>query len=73
VYNLASLTHAPLTDVQTVLVPPGGAVAVDLKAEVPGTFLLVDHALTRLHKGAVAELTVEGEPNPTVYRELPAR
>ena len=73
VYNLASLTAPPLTDVQTVLVPPGGAVAVDLKPDVPGTFLLVDHALTRLHKGAVAELKVEGEPNPGVFRELPAR
>ena len=73
VYQLGSLTATPLADVQTVLVPPGGAVAVDLKAEVPGTFLLVDHALTRLHKGAVAELAVEGEPHPEIYRELPAR
>jgi nitrite reductase (NO-forming) len=29
VYNLASLTAPPLTDVQTITVPPGGAAAVD--------------------------------------------
>jgi nitrite reductase (NO-forming) len=35
VYELASLTSEPLTDVQTITVPPGGAAAVDFKVEVP--------------------------------------
>lgn len=69
-YNLASLTAAPLTDVQTVTVPPGGAVVVDFKVDVPGTFTLVDHALGRIHKGAVGQLVVEGEARPDIYRPL---
>jgi nitrite reductase (NO-forming) len=37
--------------VQTVTVPPGGAAVVDLKLEAPGTYVLVDHALSGLEKG----------------------
>jgi nitrite reductase (NO-forming) len=48
VYNLGSLTTAPLRDVQTTTVPPGGATVVDLTLEVPGKFMLVDHALSRV-------------------------
>ena len=46
VYSLASLTAAPLTDVQTITVPPGGATVVEFKVEVPGNYMLVDHALS---------------------------
>lgn len=70
VYNLASLTGAPLTNVQTVTVPPGGAVAVDLKLDVPGNFKLVDHALSRAERGLVGVLDVEGPPNPEIYRDV---
>jgi nitrite reductase (NO-forming) len=45
VYAAASLTTPPLTGVQTVTVPPGGATAVDLSLPVPGRFVMVDHAL----------------------------
>ena len=38
VYNLGSLTTAPMRDVQTTTVPPGGATVVDVKLEVPGKF-----------------------------------
>lgn len=70
VYNLAALTDSPQTHVQTVLVPPGGAVAVDFKVELPGTFVLVDHALGRLHKGAAAQLVVEGNGDANLYRAV---
>ncbi len=75
VYNLASLTAEPLTDVQTVTVPPGGAVAVDFKVEVPGTYLLVDHALSRAARGLIGQLVVEGEEQPEIFRahEEPAQ
>ena len=53
VYNLGSLTGEPLPDVQTISVPPGGAAAVDMKLEVPGDYLLVDHALSRAMRGLV--------------------
>jgi nitrite reductase (NO-forming) len=67
VYELASLTSAPLTNVQTVTVPPGGAVAVDFKVEVPGTFMLVDHALSRAARGLIGQLVVEGEGQPDIF------
>ena len=68
-YNLGSLTAAPLTDVQTISVPPGGAAAVDFKVEVPGDYVLVDHALSRAARGLVGTLTVEGPEQPDIFRE----
>jgi nitrite reductase (NO-forming) len=69
-YNLASLTGEPLTDVQTVTVPPGGAAAVDITLQVPGRYLLVDHALSRLERGLVGVLQVEGPDNPEIFQDL---
>ena len=68
VYELASLTSQPLTNVQTVTVPPGGAAAVDFKVEVPGTFMLVDHALSRAARGLVGQLVVTGGDQPDIFR-----
>ena len=67
-YNLASLTGEPLTDVQTITVPPGGAAAVDFKVEVPGTYMLVDHALSRAARGLIGQLIVEGEEQPEIFK-----
>ncbi len=67
VFDQASLTAKPLTDVQTTLVPPGGATMVEFKVEVPGRYLLVDHALSRLQRGLAGYLYVEGDPNPEVF------
>ncbi len=55
-------------DVQTTLVAPGGATIVEIKAQYPGSYLLVDHALSRAGKGAVGVLEVSGEPVPGVYK-----
>jgi nitrite reductase (NO-forming) len=68
VYELASLTAEPLTNVQTITVPPGGAAAVDFKVEVPGTYLLVDHALSRAARGLIGQLVVEGEEQPDIFK-----
>lgn len=55
-------------NVQTTLIPAGGAAIVDFKVEVPGTFILVDHALTRtFNKGSLGMLTVTGDGNKTIY------
>lgn len=55
-------------NVQTTLVPAGGSAIVDFKVEVPGTYILVDHALFRaFNKGAVAMLKVDGPDNRLVY------
>jgi nitrite reductase (NO-forming) len=66
-YNLASLTSEPLTNVQTITVPPGGAAAVDFKVEVPGTYMLVDHALSRAARGLIGQLVVEGEEQADIF------
>ncbi|NJL56913.1 nitrite reductase, copper-containing, partial [bacterium] len=44
VYDEGSLTSEPLTDVQTTLVPPGGSTVVEFTLDVPGRYILVDHA-----------------------------
>jgi nitrite reductase (NO-forming) len=67
VYDQASLTASPLTDVQTTLVPPGGATMVEFKLEVPGRYILVDHALSRLERGLAGFLMVEGDDNPAIF------
>ena len=67
VYNLASFTTPAMTDVQTTLVPPGGATTVELKLEVPGRYILVDHALSRLQRGLAGYLYAEGDPNPDIF------
>ncbi len=55
-------------NVQTTLVPAGGSAIVDFKLDVPGTFILVDHALFRaFNKGALGMLKVEGPQNLLVY------
>jgi len=68
VYNQASLTSPPLTDVQTTLVPPGGATIVEMKLRAPANYIFVDHALSRLMKGNVAILKAEGEAVPEVFQ-----
>ncbi len=67
VYDQASLTSSPLTDVQTTLVPPGGATMIEFKLEVPGRYILVDHALSRLERGLAGFLIVEGDENTEIF------
>ena len=55
------------TNVQTTLIPAGGAAIVEFKVDVPGTFILVDHSIFRaFNKGALGMLKVEGEENKKV-------
>jgi len=67
VYSYGSLMTEPLRDVQTVTVAPGGATVVDFKLQVPGDFMLVDHALSRAMRGLVGALKVDGPPDPEVF------
>jgi nitrite reductase (NO-forming) len=55
------------TNVQTTLVPSGGATIVEFTAEVPGDYVLVDHSLGRLTKGAAGVLKVSGPENAAVF------
>ncbi len=55
-------------DVQTTLIPAGGAAIVEFKVDVPGTFILVDHSIFRaFNKGALGMLNVTGEEYKKVY------
>jgi nitrite reductase (NO-forming) len=55
-------------NVQTTLIPPGGATIVEFRTDVPSTVLLVDHAISRVfNKGAVASIKVSGKENPKVF------
>jgi hypothetical protein len=69
VYELGSLTTNPLRDVQTITVPPGGASMVEFKVQVPGKFMLVDHALSRVERGLVGILEVTGPDNPVAFKD----
>jgi nitrite reductase (NO-forming) len=67
VYDQASLTGSALTDVQTTLVPSGGATIVEFTLNVPGRYILVDHALSRLERGLAGYLYVEGQDDPAIF------
>jgi nitrite reductase (NO-forming) len=55
-------------NVQTTVIPPGGATIVEFKVDVPGTYVLVDHALFRaFNKGALGQLKVVGPEAPEIY------
>lgn len=55
-------------DIQTTLVPAGGAAIVDFKVEVPGTLILVDHSIFRtFNKGSLGMLNVTGDENKKIY------
>jgi nitrite reductase (NO-forming) len=55
-------------NVQTTLIPAGGAAIVSFRAKVPGSYVLVDHSLTRaFNKGALAIMKVEGAENKEIY------
>ncbi len=52
---------------ETWYVPPGSMSVFEFKLNEPGQYLLVDHALWRVAKGAAGALMVEGSWNPDVY------
>jgi nitrite reductase (NO-forming) len=62
-------------NVQTTLVPAGGAAIVKFKATVPGSYVLVDHSIFRaFNKGAIAIMKINGTDNKAIYsgKELDA-
>jgi nitrite reductase (NO-forming) len=72
VYTDAALGGGtPARNVQTTLVPAGGAAIVEMKVQVPGRFLLVDHSIVRaMEKGALGMLAVTGAEQPGVFKTL---
>lgn len=55
-------------NIQTTLVPAGGAATVEFKVDVPGELVLVDHSIFRaFNKGALGILNVHGKENTKVF------
>ncbi len=55
-------------NVQTTLIPAGGAAVVEFKTPVPGSYVLVDHSIFRaFNKGALAILKVDGPEDKSIY------
>ncbi|MEX2150716.1 MAG: copper-containing nitrite reductase [Steroidobacteraceae bacterium] len=55
-------------NVQTTLIPAGGAAMMDFHIEVPGSYVLVDHSIFRaFNKGALAILKADGPENKAIY------
>ncbi|MCK5353842.1 MAG: nitrite reductase, copper-containing [Methyloprofundus sp.] len=66
VYPEASLSSV-IKDVQTTIVPAGGASVVEFKVDYPGNYVLVDHALARADRGAWGILNVTGKKDDMLY------
>jgi len=63
------------TNVQTTLIPAGGAAIAEFRTRVPGSYVLVDHSIFRaFNKGALAILKVDGPEEKAIYsgKELDA-
>ncbi|PKR81490.1 nitrite reductase, copper-containing [Brumimicrobium salinarum] len=55
-------------NVQTTLIPAGGAAIVEFEVDVPGELVLVDHSIFRaFNKGALAMINVTGEEDKDVF------
>lgn len=67
VYREGDLVSEPARNLQTTLVPPGGAAVLEFTATVPGIYTLLDHALFRTEKGAAGLLKVTGGLRPDIY------
>lgn len=70
VYPEGNIGGSVEKNVQTTAVLPGGSSIVEFTLDVPGKYLLVDHALARMNKGAWAVLEVTGEENPAIYSSV---
>jgi nitrite reductase (NO-forming) len=58
-------------NVQTTLIPAGGAAMMEFHLEVPGSYVLVDHSIFRaFNKGALAILKADGPENKEIYSGL---
>ncbi len=55
-------------NVQTTLIPAGGAAIVEFHTDVPGSYVLVDHSIFRaFNKGALGILKVDGPEDKHIY------
>jgi plastocyanin len=72
VYENGSLSAPPITNVQTVGVPPGSAAVLEFVARKPGNFALMDHSIARMAKGLMAAIAVSGSDDANLMHAGPA-
>ncbi len=70
VYVEGALDGLVNRNVQTTVVPSAGATIVEFKVDIPGNYLLVDHSIFRVAKGAVGFLSVTGKGNPEIFQSI---
>lgn len=66
VYREGDLIDPPAHGIQTTLIPSGGSAVVEFTPQVPGAYLLVDHSIFRIMKGAVGQIMVQGSSEDAV-------
>lgn len=71
VYPEGAVGSSPNKNVQTTLIPAGGAAIVEFTLDVPGTFILVDHSIFRaFEKGTIGMIDVSGPEAPEVFKPM---
>ncbi|MGO3689017.1 MAG: copper-containing nitrite reductase [Psychroflexus halocasei] len=56
-------------NVQTTLIPAGGAAMIEFKIDAPGEYILVDHSIFRaFNKGALGMINAGGKDQKDVYK-----
>lgn len=56
---------------ESIIVPPGSGAIFELTLDEPGNYLLVDHAVFRINKGAAGLLVVDGPHDPDIFSPEP--
>jgi len=70
VYLEGSANGITNRSVQTTMVPSAGATIVEFTIDVPGDYLLVDHSIFRIEKGAIGLITAVGGDDPEIFESL---
>jgi nitrite reductase (NO-forming) len=71
VYPEGAIGGTPNKNIQSTLIPAGGAAIVEFRLDAPGTYLLVDHSIFRAFgKGALGALEATGPEAPAVFKAL---
>ena len=70
VYLEGSVNGVVNRNVQTTLVPSGGATIVEFTIDVPGDYLLVDHSIFRIDKGAIGMIRAVGDSRPKIFESI---
>lgn len=62
-----------LNNMQTTLIPAGGAASIEFKVDYPGAYIMVDHSIVRaIDKGALGIIEVSGDANPEIFNPIKA-